>query len=75
MSDSDDRSRWTMAEREKHPLRPGLKRNTGEKQARSKGKSAEVALMNGQIAGKWSTDSTRWNFTGWWMDVDQYRIV
>lgn len=70
-----ERSEWTRAEREKHPLRPGYKRNPGSQPRGTKGRRVSVALMDGEIAGEWAADSAKWTFRGQWFDIDQYKVT
>jgi len=78
MATKDDPAwhRYTPAEQEKFPLRPGFKRCTGKAPAGAKGKKYELALMDGKLVnGTWEGSTTRWTRTGWWHDVDQYKAV
>lgn len=80
-----EKGRWKPEEREKWPLRAGFRRNKGEKPPRSKGKRVVVSLMSGELAGDtpvsstsptgWAVESTKFELTGWWFDVDQYRLL
>lgn len=83
METVDPRGRWTPAQREIHPLRPGFTRNTGAKPRIADDRRVVVALMSGELAGDvplssttspgWLVKTTRWSLTGWWHDIDQWK--
>lgn len=80
-----NRDRWKEKDRDRTPLRAGFTRNTGTAPRVKGDKRAIVVLMSGEIAGDqplstttpvgWLVKTTRWSLTGWWHDVDQYKLV
>jgi hypothetical protein len=76
---------WTPAERQKWALRPGFRRNTGQKPKAKEDQRALVALMDGSLQQAepvsatsptgWSVRTTRWTLTGAWSDVDQFKLL